>query len=112
MGTVTQAWTALNVDPKALATLAKSKSERLKIANQRVDEYFDKLLKQQAQFVEITEPVQTVLRDKYDWTINPEALDQVLLQAAKVRLATDSTAKAAQPSSVVPVPNTPDTTKK
>jgi peptidyl-prolyl cis-trans isomerase D len=113
MGTVTQAWAGLNVDPKALGTMAKSKGEREKLANQRVDEYFDKLLKQQAQFVEITGPVQEVLRDKFDYTINPETLDQVLLQAAKIRLQTDSTAKTTQPSSVVPVPNAvPDTTKK
>jgi peptidyl-prolyl cis-trans isomerase D len=110
--TVTQAWQGLNVEPKGLATMAKSKSEREKLANQRVDEYFDKLIKQQAQFVEVSEPVQNVLRDKYDYTINPETLDQVLLQAAKVRLGTDSTSKAAQPNSVVPVPNAPDTTKK
>jgi peptidyl-prolyl cis-trans isomerase D len=112
MGTITQAWTALNVDPKALATAAKSKSERQKIANQRVDEYFDKLLKQQAQFIEITGPVEEVLRDKFDWEINPETVDQVLLQAAKVRLSSDSTSKATQPNSVVPVPNPTDTTKK
>jgi hypothetical protein len=55
--------------------------------------------------------VQNVLRDKYDYTINPETLDQVLLEAAKVRLATDSTSKAGQPPSVVPMPNS-DTTKK
>jgi hypothetical protein len=56
--------------------------------------------------------VQNVLREKYDYTINPETLDNVLLEAAKVRLATDSTSKQGQPNSVVPVPNTTDTTKK
>jgi parvulin-like peptidyl-prolyl isomerase len=108
--TITNAWTALNVDPKALETAAKSKSERAKIAAQRVDDYVGRLLKQEAQYVDITQPVQNVLRDKYDYTIKPEAIDKVLLEAAKVRLGTDST-KAGQPSSVVPVPN-PDTTKK
>jgi hypothetical protein len=115
LGTITQAWTALNIDPKALAAMGKSKDDRLKVANQRVDEYIDKLLKQQAQYVDVTQPVQNVLREKYDYSINQETLDQVLLQAAKVRLATDSTQKAAQPNSVVPVPNSvpqTDTTKK
>jgi hypothetical protein len=92
--------------------MAKSKGDREKLAQQRVNEYFTKLLNQQAQFVEITGPVQEVLRDKYDYTINPETLDQVLLQAAKIRLSSDSTSKAAQPNSVVPVPNPADTTKK
>ena len=108
---LTNAWTALNLDPKALETAAKSKADRAKLAAQRVEEYIGKLLQQQAQYVDVTQPVQNVLRDKYDYTINPEALDQVLLEAAKVRLASDSTTKAGQPSSVVPVPNQ-DTAKK
>jgi len=108
---LTNAWTALNLDPKSLAAAAKSKAERAKLAAQRVEEYIDKLLKQQAQYVDVTTPVQNVLREKYDYTINAETIDQVLLEAAKVRLATDSTSKAGQPGSVVPVPNA-DTTKK
>ena len=108
---VTNAWNALNVDPKALEAAAKSKSERAKLAAQRVDDYIGKLLQQQAQYVDVTQPVQNVLRDKYDYTINPETLDNVLLEAATVRLATDSTTKTGQPNSVVPVPNA-DTTKK
>jgi hypothetical protein len=109
--TVTNAWTALNVDPKSLDAAAKSRSDREKLAAQRVEDYVTKLLQQQAQYVDVTLPVQNVLRDKYDFTINPEALDQVLLEAAKVRLATDSTSKAGQPPTVVPMPNA-DTTKK
>lgn len=108
---VTNAWNALNVDPKSLEAAAKSKSDRSKLAAQRVEDYIGKLLQQQAQYVDVTQPVQNVLRDKYDYTINPETLDNVLLEAAKVRLATDSTTKTGQPGSVVPVPNT-DTTKK
>lgn len=109
--TITNAWTALNVDPKALETAAKSKSDRAKLAAQRIEDYIGKLLKQEAQYVDVTQPVQNVLRDKYDYTIKPEALDKVLLEAAKIRLATDSTTKSGQPGSVVPVPNA-DTTKK
>jgi hypothetical protein len=108
--TVTNSWNALNVDPKNLEAAAKSKTDREKLASQRVEDYLSKLLQQQAQYVEVGLPVQNVLRDKYDFTINPEAVDQVLLEAAKVRLATDST-KTGQPNSVVPVPNA-DTTKK
>lgn len=111
MGAITTAWTALNVDPKGLETAAKAKADRAKLASQRVEDYITRLLQQQAQYVDVTQPVQNVLRDKYDYTINSETFDQVLLEAAKVRLATDSTTKAGQPGSVVPVPNT-DTTKK
>jgi hypothetical protein len=108
---VTNAWTALNVDPKSLEAAAKSKSDREKLAAQRVEDYLTKLLSQQAQYVDVTQPVQNVLRDKYDFAINQETLDQVLLEAAKVRLANDSTGKAGQPPSVVPMPNS-DTTRK
>jgi len=111
MASLTNAWTALNLEPKSLAAAAKSKSDRSKLAAQRVEEYVTKLLGQQAQYVDVTQPVQNVLRDKYDYTINPEALDRVLVQAAKVRLAGDSTKTSGQPGSVVPMPNQ-DTTKR
>ncbi|MEO5697154.1 MAG: hypothetical protein ABIQ60_08465, partial [Burkholderiaceae bacterium] len=104
---LTNAWTQLNLDPKNLAAAAKSKSDRAKLAAQRVDDYINKLMSQQAQYVDVTEPVQTVLREKYDYTIKPEGIDKVLLEAAKIRLASDSTTKAGQPKSVVPLPNSP-----
>jgi parvulin-like peptidyl-prolyl isomerase len=99
------AWTALNVDPKNLAAAASSKSDRAKLAAQRIEDYITKLLAQQAQYVDVTQPVQNVLREKYDYTIKPENIDKVLLEAAKVRLASDSTTKAGQPNTVVPLPN-------
>lgn len=110
-GALSNAWTSLNVEPAKLDSAGKSKSEKLKVAAQRVEEYIGKLLSQQAPYVDVSLPVQNVLREKYGYRINAETLDQVLLDAAKVRLASDSTTKAAQPGSVVPVPNQ-DTTKK
>lgn len=108
---LTSAWTALDLDPSKLDSAAKSKSDRLKLAAQRVESYITRLLAQQAPYVDVTLPVQNLLRDKYDYTINEDTIDQVLLEAAKVRLARDSTTKAAQPGSVVPVPSQ-DTAKK
>ena len=110
-GALANAWTSLNVDPVKLDSAAKSKGEKMKLAAQRIEEYVTKLLAQQAPYVDVSQPIQNVLREKYDYKINPAAISQVLLEAAKVRLATDSTTKAAQPGSVVPVPNQ-DTTKK
>ncbi|HVF41243.1 MAG TPA: peptidylprolyl isomerase [Gemmatimonadaceae bacterium] len=98
------AWNSLNVDPKNLTAAAKSKDERAKLAATRIEEYITKLLAQQAPYVDVTQPVQNVLRSKYDYDINQEAVDRVLLEAAKVRLKTDSTTTGQQPSSVVPVP--------
>ncbi len=103
---LTNALTALNLEPAKLAAAAKSDGEREKLAAQRVEDYITKLLAQQSQYVDVTQPVQNVLREKYDYTINAEALDRVLLEAAKVRLASDSTTAAGQPATVVPLPNT------
>jgi hypothetical protein len=105
------AWTSLNVEPSKLDSVAKSKSERMKVAAQRIEEYVGKLLSQQAPYVDVSYPVQNLLREKYDFTINQQTIDQVLLEAAKVRLATDTTTAAAPPGSIVPVPNQ-DTSKK
>lgn len=104
------AWKQLNVDPSSLAT-AKSKDDKQRIAADRIDNYVRDLMSQKAVYVDLTAPVQHVLRKKYDWSINNDAIDRALVEAAKVRLKTDTTKKAGQPSSVVPVPNR-DTTKK
>jgi hypothetical protein len=110
-GSLIGIWTSLDLDPAKLEQAAKNKNDRLKLAAQRVETYVGKLLGQQAQYVEVPIAVENVLRDKYDYDINPGAVSQVLLEAAKVRLASDSTAKAAQPGSVVPMPSQ-DTAKK
>jgi hypothetical protein len=110
-GALANAWTSLNLEPAKLDSAGRSKGDKMKVAAQRVEEYVTKLLSQQAPYVDVSQPVQNVLRKKYDYKINEDAIDQVLIEAAKVRLATDSTTKATQPGSVVPVPNQ-DTTKK
>jgi parvulin-like peptidyl-prolyl cis-trans isomerase-like protein len=104
------AWKQLNIDPSSLAT-AKSKEDKEKIAEDRMDNYVRDLMAQKAVYVDLTAPVQHMLRKKYDWSIKTDAVDRSLVEAAKVRLNTDTTKKAGQPSSVVPVPNR-DTTKK
>ncbi len=108
-------WKALNVDPKDLA-VGKSKDDRERMAAERVDNYIRDLMSQKAQYVDVTAPVQHVLRKKYDWSINDDATDRALVEAAKVRLKTPTSGKgnpanSRQPGSVVPVPNK-DTTKK
>ncbi|MEP6905790.1 MAG: hypothetical protein ABI875_06870, partial [Gemmatimonadales bacterium] len=105
------AWTALGVDPKTLAAAAKSKSDREKLAHQKVEQYIKNLLTQKAQYVDATQPVEWALREKYDWDINSDAINRALLQAATVRLHTDSAKTAGQPPTVVPVPKK-DTVKR
>ncbi|HEY8164610.1 MAG TPA: peptidylprolyl isomerase [Gemmatimonadaceae bacterium] len=104
------AWKQLNIDPSSLAS-AKSKDDKARMAHDRIDNYVRDLMSQKAVYVDVTAPVQHALREKYDWSINNDAVDRSLVEAAKVRLKTDTTKKAGQPGSVVPVPNK-DTTKK
>lgn len=104
------AWNALNIDPRELAPAGKTKDARETVAHRRVDQYLKDLLAQKVQYVDVTEPVEYALRDKYDDEINRDGISRALLEAAKVRLKTDSAKTAGQPPSVVPVPNL-DTTK-
>jgi hypothetical protein len=106
------AWSALTIDPRILAVSAKTKDERAKLAHQKVEQYVKDLLNQKAQYVDVTQPVEVALRQKYDWDINSDAVARALVEAAKVRLKTDSTKTAGQPPSVVPVPKQQDAPKK
>ena len=108
---LTAAWTALGIDPRDLAKTAKSEGDREKLAHQRVDTYIKNLLLQRTQYVDVTEPVQSVLREKYDNNINSEAVSRALIEAATIRLKADSSKTAGQPQSVVPVPKK-DTVKR
>jgi len=105
------AWTALGVDPKNLSTAAKSKSDREKLAGQRTDEYVRNLMVQKAQYVDVTEPVQSALREKYGYDINGEALGRALIDASQMRLKSDSAKTAGQPPTALPLPNQ-DTTSR
>ena len=53
---LTTAWTQLGVDPKSLADSAKSEADRVKLAGVRVDQYFDKLVKNEVGFADIGVP--------------------------------------------------------
>ena len=105
-----QAWTELAVGPKDLAS-AKSKGDREKLANDRADAYIRNLLTQKAQYVDVTEPVQSALREKYGYSINGEALGRALIEASQIRLKVDSAKTAGQPPTAVPLPKA-DTTRR
>lgn len=101
---IAASWTALKVDPKTLAAAGSSKGDRIKAANQKIDQYVKDLLAQKAQFVDVTQPTQYALRKKYDYDINADAVARAMVEAANVRLRTDSTKSAGQPPTAVPLP--------
>lgn len=103
-------WTALAVGPKDLAS-AKSKGDREKLASDRAEAYITSLLTQKVQYVDLTEPVQSALREKYGYSINSEALGRALIEASQIRLKADSAKTAGQPPTAVPLPKA-DTTRR
>ncbi|MDQ6887365.1 MAG: peptidyl-prolyl cis-trans isomerase [Gemmatimonadota bacterium] len=101
---VSQVWQGLGVAPTALRDSAKSEKERERVAGGQVDRYMDKLLANQAQYVDIPAPVQTVLREKFDWKLNTAGLDRAVQRAAQIRNKADSVRASQRPQSQVPMP--------
>jgi peptidyl-prolyl cis-trans isomerase D len=94
---VTQTWTALGIEPTKLADSAKTGGDKAKIASARIETYFDKLVKNEAQFVDVPYPVARALQHKYDYSVNDVGLDKVVERAKSVRATADSL-KAKQPA--------------
>ena len=114
---VTSAWSGLNVAPRQLVDSAKTESERERLAATRIDGYMERLILRDEQFVQVPPPIAIALQSRFDWKINQAGLDRALERAQAVRSAADSTAKAQQPATAVPMPGqtppvSPDSAKK
>jgi peptidyl-prolyl cis-trans isomerase D len=94
----------LGVDPKALGDSAKTAPERERLAANRVESYIDRILAGQAQPVPVPQPLATVLRSKYESSINSAGVDRSVERAQKIRATADSSRAANQPKSQVPLP--------
>ncbi|MEX2109312.1 MAG: peptidylprolyl isomerase [Gemmatimonadaceae bacterium] len=103
---VTTAWTQLAVSPDSLR-LAKNEDERGTLARTRIDEYFEKMVSEQAPFIPVPTPLANVLREKYEYSFNQAGFDRAVEEATKVRAAADSAAKAALPTTAVPLSQPP-----
>lgn len=91
-----QTWAALGVDPVKLADSAKTGGDKEKIAGSRIEAFFDKLIKNEVQFVDVSYPIARALQKKYDFAVNDAGLDRVVERAKQVRATVDS-AKAQKP---------------
>jgi parvulin-like peptidyl-prolyl isomerase len=100
---VKQGWGQLGVTPALLQDSAKSETDREKLAAKRIDDYFTKMVQEQAPFVAVPTPVATALRQKYSYAFNDAGFDRAVEQAAKIRNSADSTRTAAQPPTAVPL---------
>jgi hypothetical protein len=111
-----QAWTGLGVDPVKLIDSAKTGGDKEKIAGARIEAFFDKLIKNEVQFVDVPYPVARALQKKYSFSVNDAGLDRVVERAKQVR-ATGDSVKMQKPQGVPPdapkgTPVPPDTAKK
>ncbi|MBA3646224.1 MAG: peptidyl-prolyl cis-trans isomerase [Gemmatimonadaceae bacterium] len=106
LSAIQSAWTQLGIAPAQLADSAKSKDARLTLAGKRIDDYFTRLINDQAPFVQVPAPVVTVLKKKYSSSINDSGLDRAVEQAQKIR-ATAQPGAANAPQSAVPLGNPP-----
>lgn len=104
VGAITGMWSGLGIAPTALADSAKSKADKERLAAARVESYLDRLTQQRAQFIEVPAPIESALRNKYEYTLNEQGLDRALERAAQVRASTDSARTSGQPATAVPLP--------
>jgi peptidyl-prolyl cis-trans isomerase D len=100
---VRSAWAQLAITPASLADSAKSEGDREKLAAKRVDEYFSRMIQEQAQFVAVPTPLSNVLREKFKYSFNDAGFDRAVQEAAKIRSSADSARSAAQPQTAVPL---------
>lgn len=94
----------LGLLPSQLSDSAKSSGDREKLAASRVDAYMAKLLKNEAQFVDVSEPVALSLRRKYDAKVTLAGVEKAVTLVTDVKAKADSVANANMPKSEVPMP--------
>ena len=100
---VRSAWAQLGVTPQALQDSAKSEGDREKLAAKRINEYFARMIQEQAPFVPVPTPVSNILRSKYKYSLNDAGFDRAVEEASKVRNSADSARSAGQPPTAVPL---------
>jgi hypothetical protein len=106
---VMNVWSGLNVMPNAFGDSLKTAPAREGEAAKRINDYVQRLLNQEAPFVDVPHVLASALREKYDAKVNAAAIDRALAEGQRIRAQADS----ARPPSAVPMPGTtpPDTGK-
>jgi parvulin-like peptidyl-prolyl isomerase len=104
---VRSAWTQLGIAPPSLQDSAKSEGEREKLAAKRINDYFTRMISEQAPFVPVPTPLSNILRSKYKYSFNDAGFDRAVEEAAKIRNSADSARTARQPTTAVPLGNPP-----
>lgn len=101
---VQNAMGSLGLLPSQLADSAKSNAEKATLGAARVDAYMAKLLKNEAQFVDVSEPLSLALRRKYTAKVTVAGIDKAVTQVTEAKAKADSLANVDMPTSDVPMP--------
>ena len=109
---VQQSMGGLGILPSQLADSAEAAGGPAALAASRIDTFFAKLLKNEVQFIDISEPVSLALRSKYEGRVNESGLDRAVVIATELKAKADSAASAALPQTEVPMPGAPPETKR
>ncbi len=100
---LTMAWTTMGVEPSTLSDSATSQAQRDALAASRIESYFAKLVKNEAQFADVAYPVARALQTRYDFSLNDAGLERAVEQARQLRSASDSAAPPTPGLSAPPV---------
>ncbi|MCC7194583.1 MAG: peptidylprolyl isomerase [Gemmatimonadaceae bacterium] len=101
---VRNSMSGLGILPSELADSTQAGADRGAIAAAKVDAYLERLVKNEAQFVDISEPVVIALRASYKGSVNEPGIERALTLATEQKAKADSAANAALPPSAVPMP--------
>lgn len=101
---VSQIWGGLSLSPDSLQAAIPDQQERERQAASRVDQYLQNVVQNQARFIPIPPPIQSVLREKYEYKLNDAGIDRALERATQIRASADSGRATQGPPSQVPMP--------
>jgi len=100
---VQSSWAQLGVTPASLQDSAKTESERETLTAKRINDYFTRMVQEQAPFVPVPTPLSSILRSKYEYSFNDAGFDRAVQEAGRIRTSADSARTAGQPPTAVPL---------
>ena len=84
-------WRQLDIQPRTLAQRVNATRNKEVVASQRIETFFDQLIRNDVTIVNVDLPIARALRNKFGYKlIDEQALDAVLAKARAIRAVADS----------------------
>lgn len=97
----------LNLNGAMLHDSATTDEGRSRLAMARVNDYFDRVVTGQAQFLPVPPLLTQVLREKADWSIDADAVQRAVERATALRASADSLRPRGGGAQMQPAPGPP-----